>query len=223
LSGSFLEFIILTMPYFWIIFLALFIFVINYDLKHTKHGYRFSLPLIITLSILASMFLGFIFYGAGLGQMLDDILGKNLSFYDRIINPSVHMWDDPESGRLAGLVIAQVEAQSYRLRDISRREWLIDMSAAKMPDNFSIQVGRPVKLLGEQANTYHFVVERVFLHEGPGRGMMIHRLHESAHPLPEGFLPISGTCGMLASGTDAGTCPMQSLEIISSGTLEGLR
>ena len=47
LSGSFLEFILLTMPYFWILFLAIFILVIKYNIQHTKKGYKYSLPIIV--------------------------------------------------------------------------------------------------------------------------------------------------------------------------------
>lgn len=210
LTGSLPEFIFLTMPYFWLIFLALFIVVVNYNIQHTKQGYKLSLPLIIPVSIGSSMLLGGLFYGAGLGQAIDDVLGENISFYDTVINPRIHLWDDAEKGRLTGLLIDQIEAERYRLIDIGQREWLIDMSGADLPPDFEIRIGRPVKLLGEQSGSSSFIVERIFHHEGPGRGMMMERMRgfERSGSGPVFMEMGHETCGMAASGSDSGICPM---------------
>src|SRR3989344_8809285 len=36
------AYVFLILPYFWILFLALFALVAYYNLRHTKNGYRFS-------------------------------------------------------------------------------------------------------------------------------------------------------------------------------------
>jgi hypothetical protein len=158
------------------------------------------------------MFLGTMFYGAGLGQALDDILGERVIFYDRVINPIVRMWDDPEKGRLTGLVVAQGANGQYRLLDIRRNEWLIDINKIETPLNFTVEIGRPIKLLGKREGEFYFVVKRIFHHEGPGRGMMMHMMKEGfLSPPPEHMMPLAESCASHenASATDDGVCPMQ--------------
>jgi hypothetical protein len=212
-SGSMGEFVLLTMPYFWIVFLIIFVAVVNYDLKHTKKGYKYSVPLILFMSIFGSMFLGAIFYGAGFGKALDDVLGERVVFYDRLINPMLRMWDDPEKGHLAGLIVAEIKSQQYRLIDISRNEWLIDISEAEIPNNFMVEVGRPIKLLGKTNGDYYFIVKRVFSHDGPGRGMIMRHLKDGMPPPPEFMMPMMEACEShgIASGSDEGICPLQKM------------
>jgi len=169
ISDSLLEFIILTLPYYWFLFLAIFIVVINYNIKHTKKGYKYSLPVIITASVLASMFLGIIFSSAGLGSAIDDVFAENVVYYDRFINPTINIWDHPEDGRLAGLIVAQVDDCQYYLVDIRQNEWLINMVEVEQNECDKVEVGRPIKMLGTQEGDFYFVVEKIIYHDGPGR------------------------------------------------------
>ncbi len=179
LSGSLLEFVLLTMPYFWIVFLLVFILVINYNIKHTKKGYKFSLPVILSSSMFASILLGTLFFNLGLGQALDDVLGEKVSFYDTIINPRMRIWNNPESGRLVGMIIEKVSKDEFKLLDRQEKEWLINIMNAKTPIEAEMECGCPVKLTGEMEKENYFIVEQVFIHNGPGRGMLKH--HFDSH------------------------------------------
>ncbi len=175
LSGSLLEFIFLTMPYFWIVFLLIFIAVVNYNIKHTKKGYKFSLLNIFSVSVLASIVMGILLFNIGLGQALDDVLGENVSFYDTIINPRMRIWSDPEAGRLIGIVTEKKLNNEFQLFDRENKEWLINIDNAERPTGFSMIIGRPIKMIGEIRGVNYFVVEKVFIHNGPGRRMFMHR------------------------------------------------
>ncbi len=178
LSGSLLEFVLLTMPYFWMVFLAVFIFVINYNIKHTKRGYKFSLSVIFSASIFISIFLGVLFFNIGLGRALDDVLGERVSFYDTIINPRVRMWDNPEAGRLVGMIIEEISANEFQLLDRHKKEWLINVVNVETPLDTRIERGCPVKLTGKKERDNYFVVEQIFVHNGPGRGMFRYRFDD---------------------------------------------
>lgn len=41
--SSLAKFIVVSLPYFWLALLTIFVLLIFFNLKHTKHGYRFSL------------------------------------------------------------------------------------------------------------------------------------------------------------------------------------
>lgn len=173
LSGSLAEFILLTIPYFWIVFLLIFLFVINYNIKHTKKGYKFSLPLIFSASIFISVLLGALFFYAGLGRAIDDVLGENVSFYDTIINPRVRMWNNPKAGRLIGVIIEKVSDNEFYLHDMREERWLINTVNVERPLDAELDCGCPVKLIGKMGKDRYFTVDQIFVHNGPGRGMFM--------------------------------------------------
>jgi len=172
LSGSFVEFFILTLPYFWILFLALFVFVVDYNIKHTKHGYRYPLFLVVFASIASSMLLGAVFFRAGFGRTLDRILGDTAPFYADIINPRMGFWSRPENGRLAGIITRQVDDTEYILFDRRQHEWQINFSlfSASTSPQMEIIIGRPIRALGELNEARIFFVRKI-MPLGPGPEM----------------------------------------------------
>ncbi len=168
ISDSLLGFILLTLPYFWILLLIIFIVIINYNLKHTKKGYRYPLLAVVSVSILASTVLGIMFFHIGMGQAIDDVLGKKMPFYEKFINPRMGFWCQPEKGRLAGVVIEKSNDKLYLLLDIKKQEWNVDASELK-ESKTEIKVGRPIKVLGTIISEYNFKALEILEH-GPGRG-----------------------------------------------------
>ena len=81
LSQNFLAYIIISLPYFWLVFLGLFLAVVYYNFKHTKHGYRHSVSTVLLVSILASVVTGIFFFGIGMGKVIDDILSRQAPYY----------------------------------------------------------------------------------------------------------------------------------------------
>ena len=158
---SFLEFFILTLPYFWFIFLGLFIFIISYNFKHTKKGYRYSTILLGGASILLSIILGSIFYVVGLGEKLDNILGSQAPFYDRIINRHIDFWSQPEEGRLSGLVVGLVEGGNFILVDRGQEEWVVSTENSEPYSNAIVVIGQPTRLLGEAVGDYNFRADKI--------------------------------------------------------------
>ncbi len=168
ISGSLLKFIILTAPYFWLLFLLVFIMVAYFNLKHTKKGYRYSLLSIIIGSIALSMFLGGGLYVAGLGQKIDDILGKRAPFYERFINRRMGMWANPDRGLLTGVLIDKISDNEFVLLDMERKEWLILMNKATFAPEMILATGTPIRLMGKLLEESIFEVTRI-MPMGPGR------------------------------------------------------
>jgi len=166
---SFLEFFVLTLPYFWIVFLGLFVFIISYNLKHTKKGYRYSLIIISGASILISIFLGAVFYVAGLGEKLDNILGSQAPFYDRMINRHLDFWSNPHEGRLSGLVAALMENGQFILIDRSQEEWVVSVKKSSFSNGAVIVLGQPIRVLGKEGDDHYFRAD-IILPLNAGRG-----------------------------------------------------
>lgn len=150
ITGSLWEFILLTLPYFWLFLFALFLFAVYYNIKHTKKGYRYSLVATVGVAAMALLVFGGLFYQIGLGSRLDRALAGNAPFYDSVINRRIHFWSQPEQGRLSGLIIEVEDKQAIVLADRGRRQWLVRISNAEFMPGAEIKIGNSVRTLGEK-------------------------------------------------------------------------
>lgn len=148
LSNNFLKFVLITLPYFWIILLILFIFVVYYNIRHTKQGYHYSLVLIVIASIVASIALGSAFYNLGLGRKLNTLLTETVGPYSRVFCHNTVVWHRPELGMLVGEVIA-VEDQVCYLVDINNNKWEIITTRTNFSQGYTLMPGDRVKVLGK--------------------------------------------------------------------------
>jgi hypothetical protein len=159
------------MPYLWILFLGIFVFIVYYNLKHTKTGYRYQIWFVIMIAILASMFLGSLFSLAGWGEKLDEVLEAKAPYYGEMMNPHLDFWSNPEEGRLVGIVSEMLDDGSLSLIDKDRKEWNVEIvtEEIKMP----IATGLPIRILGEKKSASQFKAKKI-LPMMPGRGFFKH-------------------------------------------------
>jgi hypothetical protein len=168
ISGSFTEFIILTLPYFWLVFLAFFIWLVNYNFKHTENGYKINIKIIAVSSVALSMLFGLFLYNLGMGKALDDLFSSRLPFYRHVINHRINLWVSPQEGRLIGQ-INTVNGQELELADPEGRIWTVEYDFIPPMIADIIMPGEKVKLIGRQIGERYFKAERI-LPMGPGRG-----------------------------------------------------
>ncbi|RJQ33574.1 hypothetical protein C4566_03450 [Candidatus Parcubacteria bacterium] len=146
INNNIFTFIFLTLPYFWLIFLALFISVAQYNIRHTKEGYKFELHKIVIASIAISIILGSLLYNIGVGQAIDNVIATRVPFYHKFINQRRQIWLQTDKGLLAGVVVAQ-DGDNFIIKSIDGRDWLVLTENARMP--FKPQDGEPVRCIGE--------------------------------------------------------------------------
>lgn len=170
LNHSLFGFIFKTLPYVWLGLLAVFIILVYYDMKHTKKGYRYSLHTIIFVSIFISIALGALLYNIGIGRSLDDILSERAPAFNKIANHQVQFWTDPESGRLAGVIIEIRNEHEFLLKDIKRVSWVIINEKANIRPLVRIENGARIKIIGKKMAGDKFRAEHI-LPFGPGRAM----------------------------------------------------
>ncbi len=163
---SFGEFFLLTLPYFWLIFLGIFVYILYYNFKHTKRGYKYPVWFIYLFSILISVILGAIFFLSGLGEEIDDVLGAQVPWYDTVINQQVPFWSNPLEGRLTGIVVEQGQQNSFTIIDPAGELWQVSYT----DDDYSeIAVGSPVRMVGQAAAEKKFSSTLVkTVHSGRG-------------------------------------------------------
>ncbi len=176
IDESFLEFVLLTMPYFWILFLVFFGFLVYHNIKHTKKGYKYSFKSIMIANVVISVVLGGLFFQVGIGQALDDALGETVPVYAKVLNRQMHFWSQPEKGRLSGLVVSVENEENFTLLDLHQNEWWV---VSKSDYRGSVEVGRPVKILGNVIGDNQFEAKRIMKPAPPGKGMF--KRHKKRH------------------------------------------
>ena len=173
-----------TLPYFWIFFVSILIFIIYFQVRHTKKGYRYPLWLIVVASILGSAFLGSGFAVAGLGEKLDESLSYRASFYQEVINPQMGFWSSPQNGRLLGMVTGVGDGADVTLIDNNGKLWKVYLESTK--NEVFIEEYRPARFLGKQVSENEFIAEKV-LPFSPGKRMFQRIKQENAPNMPPSF------------------------------------
>ena len=120
---SIFAFILASLPYFWLIFLGLFMVAIYYYFRQTKSGYKYQAYAIVLASFVFSSFLGLIFYNAGFAPAIDQVFETRVPLYSHMLNPRQKLFDRPELGVLPGQIIKIINPQELILLDIKNKDW----------------------------------------------------------------------------------------------------
>lgn len=158
-TDNFIVFAILTFPYIWLILFVIFISLVFWEFRKTKHGYKYRFGLVVLSSCLIVIILGAIFYAAGIGRETENFLAENLSLYGKV-NYMRGVWNSPEKGMLSGK-ITLINDESMNLEDFSDRNWQIEFSQAQISSMAEMVVGSKVKVVGQINSGNKFVAEEI--------------------------------------------------------------
>lgn len=141
-----LAFFLASLPYFWLIFLGLFILGIYYYFRQTKSGYKFHAYAIVLASFILSSVLGLVLYNAGLAHAIDRVFEEKVPMYGKIINSRQNILSHPEFGILPGKIIQVISPSELVIIDISNHPWGINLAPSVkdcpcFPGNRIIAVG----------------------------------------------------------------------------------
>lgn len=153
--NNFFTFMVEALPYLWIITFAVMTYAAVYNLRHTKHGYRYSLWLILGSSVVLSFAGGSALQFFGLGYSVDELLGKHMSLYQSQNKFEQQLWQNPDDGRLVGrLRYATLSPTSTIIfEDISGNRWTMNITELGPTDLEALQSEQLVKLLGKAINS----------------------------------------------------------------------
>jgi len=179
IDESFFGFIIATLPYFWLLFLAFFIFIADYNFRQTKTGYRYKFIAIISVSIFISMFLGLVFYVAGMGKIIDRAFSENIPQYYNITNKRLIIWMHPEKGLLSGIVVEVFSDRGFKLKDTRSIYWVVDDKGAVIVGGVElIKKGRKLRIIGEKLDNGNFRALKIMpwipMHFNIKKSLMMH-------------------------------------------------
>lgn len=170
LNYTFLDYILLILPYFWFIFLLIFLVVVCFYFKRTERGYRIHATIIILTSILLTIIGGFLLYNTGFSEWLEFEFQEKIPVY-RILNPGRHrMWMSPRKGLLAGEIVRLISQHEITIKDLHGNKWEIDISKTYWRGKLRPEIGLKIKLKGKITNDNKFKASEIRPLFGRGYG-----------------------------------------------------
>ena len=154
---SFIEYIILSLPYFWILFISAFIALTYYNYKHTKKGYKYASYLVIVLSIIVSFVFGGTLFAFGLGEKIDQILSHNIPYYQqKIIENKIERWHHPRDGLLIGTMQEAVSDEKIIIKDFENKEWQVKLQEKVPKEILEKRLNEEIRMIGEMQGEDEF-------------------------------------------------------------------
>jgi len=166
LSHSLLEFAILIVPYFWLIFMTGFTVFAYYFFRHTERGYRYSAVALVLASLGISIAGGLVFHKAGFAEKLEGLFRNRVSFYRALQEHKERVWMAPANGLLAGKIIAVRPDGTMDFLDLNNQQWMLSAHHAVWRRNLKPQKGLKIKIIGRMQNSRVFVAEEIRPWEG---------------------------------------------------------
>lgn len=192
LHQSALSYIAVSLPYGWIIFLAIFILIAYYNFNHTEGGYRYRAYVIVGVSILISVGLGVGGHYLGMGYAVDRAFYSHSLPYQKIVPHRVDRWQMPELGLLAGEIFAIRNQDNIFIITFNGQEWLAAIGQAEMIVPFEIGIGQRVKMIGQQIGNFYFRADLIGPWLPPDPGLFQGNSPPCLRNIPIPYVP--GSC-----------------------------
>ena len=147
---SFGIFLLEALPYLWISAFALMAVVAVYNLRHTKHGYRYPVWQIVVSSLVLSVAGGTALHFLGFGYVVDHALGQGMSQYPSQERLETRLWQNPDEGRLLGRVTKQMQPPSLltTFTDVDGLKWKLDTNELSEKEKELLFSQKNIKLIG---------------------------------------------------------------------------
>lgn len=160
LHKTFAQYVLLSLPYVWMVVLALFFAVAYYDFIHIRGWYRHRVYLVVATSIFLSFGFGLVFFFAGFGKTIDRVLTRNIPLYGRVKINKEQLWNHPEEGLLGGEIIEVKNDGEFILKDNAGKQWEIQDENTKL-NKKNINKGENVEIIGKKEDATSFIAKNI--------------------------------------------------------------
>lgn len=133
------------LPFFWIIIFIIFIYFLYKEIRITRKGYKYEMPILILSMTIVSLVLGIVFYSAGSGYFLD----KKMGMFNPDVERMQHMsWQRPGEGLLVGEV-QSVENNKIIIKDPEGKDWQVTFPEGIDMYEERVGIGEKIGLMGK--------------------------------------------------------------------------
>lgn len=143
------NFIVKTLPYFWLISLLVFTILGEYYYRKTLLGHRRGFILIVGIYLFSTTAFGTIFYALGFGEFMEKNLGEVPETYRSIILNRQEFWFNPDQGLLTGKIIL-VNDDTIQIIDSHGGIWTVDRKESLTRGQAIIEIGEKIKIVGSK-------------------------------------------------------------------------
>lgn len=161
LDKSFLSYILILMPYFWIIILFVLAYLAYFNYKQTRKGYKINPYWVILGSILVSVVLGILLFNLKIGSQIDKNLSGKIPFYRSNEIYKENFWSNPERGLLSGEIVDIKEDDHFAIRDLNYQDWEVTGKDILWKDRVNKVSGERVKIIGAYLGENKFEAKEV--------------------------------------------------------------
>lgn len=171
LHESWIGFLISSLPYLWILITLVSLLIAIFNIEHSKNGYRYSPLKIALLSLVASVIVGLVTFSFGVGQNIDNYVGRVFPSYTTVDSEKIAIWSQPTKGLFSGSIQA-VGDSSLVVMDSSGKKWQVDYRNAIVRGGTKIQVGTEIKIIGNNTDSNNISASEIrpWGSSGNGRG-----------------------------------------------------
>ncbi|MFA6992362.1 MAG: hypothetical protein WC269_03735 [Candidatus Gracilibacteria bacterium] len=150
-------------PYFWLLIAILLFVFVYFDFKNTRKGYRYSGGMIVGGSLLVAFVLGAGIYFFKTPEFADEMFLK-VPFYEGMHAGRDEVWNVPEKGVIAGMIIRIDGDKIIVLNDMIGNAWEVNVEQAKFgngPVPRKFIVGDMIKAVGKITGPGFFEAEEI--------------------------------------------------------------
>jgi len=162
------TFVLLNLPYFWLVFLLVFMGVAYFYCRRTERGYRCPTAWLIMASVIFSFAGGIVAYRVDLAERLEVVFRNNIRAYRVLQDRKAAIWLAPEKGLLAGEIVKIISVKEIQLKDLNGRMWRMDIGHARWRGFLKASVGLKIKIIGKITGKNYFMVKEVRPWQGRG-------------------------------------------------------
>lgn len=150
-----LTHIISTLPYLWLALFAIMLVLLYIDLKHTKHGYKYSGITIVLATFAASVVIGTGLHAAGLGQRLDTAIRETAPRQAHFFNPRLRGLSSPEDGVIMGRIseIDTISSTTIHIlikNPLLEDRWIVIVTEETVLPERGIHIRDHIRALGDE-------------------------------------------------------------------------
>ncbi|NTU58986.1 MAG: hypothetical protein HGB00_08755 [Chlorobiaceae bacterium] len=153
----FIEEVVESIPYVWLIAMLLFIFAAYYGFRHTKKGYRYPTLRVIAGSMMVSLLICGVLNIFDVGRHIHRYLIENIQGYGQLVFTNEIRWAQMEKGYLGGKVVSvSIPEHIAVVKDYKNRLWSVDVGKAELRPGAQIAPGRYLKVTGVKTGPLTF-------------------------------------------------------------------
>lgn len=169
-QGHPMDSLIFSIPYFWLLVLALFLVIAYFNFRYTKSGYRYNALKVFLASIVLSIIFGAALHVIGLSHRAERATYDRIPLYKNIMEHRAQKMISPEDGHLGGIFINKTE-EFIELKAFDGKIWQVDVSSLEEEEISEIlfEPGIRIMILGEQISDNEFLANELMMWLKPHR------------------------------------------------------